>query len=191
MLQVGWLTRLLFSEVISSLDEFRLALTALPWTLDDDNRLIRIVNTVSHDRGISGFLLPLPLLLTAVAATSSCGQHSESQVVARYAALCLLNKAIAVVLPLIDFNSGFMSALESQLVGPNLLGGDGLTLQEAAFYRKLPFGRTVAACASGSGEGSVSIYRELKSLVLTQVKRSHWASVLSETTVPTRFVQEI
>jgi hypothetical protein len=89
---------------ILSYEEFTTALYPLrPWTLLEDECIALLVNGISDKLGKDPLRIPFDVLERTRVVDGILLHRSDKELQARYAALCVLNKAASIALPLIDF----------------------------------------------------------------------------------------
>lgn len=133
------------------------------WTTDDDETLARAVDryTDMHDGD--------PLRVTAPELEAHCRLHgvltgwSCQQVQARYMALCVLNRAVQIALPFLDFQRPAGGLLFTQL-----------DLHVSKLFPVMPFQPFTTTCGSN--------FSVLKHLVFARVKLQLWKLAVDETT---------
>lgn len=142
-----------------------------PWTAEDDAIICRLVNYIANKYDMD------PYRIAAASIKEHISSHRDSllqgradmEVQARYSALCVLNRAASVVLPLVDFNHG-----------DNRLQMVTTTIREFNISSISPTTRTNAdPCSSGY------LIHQLKRVVFTQTKEQIWSLAIKESTTPT------
>jgi hypothetical protein len=89
---------------ILSYEEFTTALYPLrSWTLLEDECIAMLVNGISDKLGKDPLRIPFDVLERTRVVDGILLHRSDKELQARYAALCVLNKAASIALPLIDF----------------------------------------------------------------------------------------
>jgi len=133
------------------------------WTMEDDETLTRAIDAYTNANDGD------PLRVTASELEEYCRQHGiltswSCQVIqARYMALCVLNRAVQIALPYIDFGRPSQGLLFTQY-----------DLRVASLFPVMPF----KPFLSSGG----TIFSILKRLVFTHIKLQLWKLAVEETT---------
>jgi hypothetical protein len=173
------------------------------WTLDCDLLLVSMVNASADKYDLSPYCVTLQQLQqqlyqqgrrvkqqveagTCQSALDILEDKSPDQLLARYAMLCVLNKAVEKTLPFTELQKLPLHERFSRALTP-------LTVSEAKFrrhYPHIPFANT-NTCYSGSQQtAGMQTYELLKRLVFTRSKIALWKESLALTTTPTRLPAE-
>jgi hypothetical protein len=133
------------------------------WNIDDDEQIVALVNHISNKLDIDPLRISSTILEEFRSNSSILSIKSSVDIEARYAALCVLNKAASVALAYVDFGNGdsrcplVRTSMNSDL---NIDIADGLS----------PSGQVV---------------KDIKKVLFTRTKLGLWNLALIETTTTT------
>jgi hypothetical protein len=146
-------------------EDFRAGISDAQWSRADDELITRTVNSIASKYDYDPQRIPASVVEAQLVMTGILPGKSSAAIHARYAALCVVNKAAAVALPFVDFNSG---DLRLPLVGTALTQFDITKLS--------PTSRNAAANCAIS---------QIKRVIFTQTKMKVWLYAIKESTTPT------
>lgn len=139
--------------------------SAAPWSPQEDEALTQLINYIAHHRDLDPVRIPFHTIEEFRTSSNLLPHRNTDQIQARYAAICVLNKAGAVALPFVDFSTG----------------DNRVPLVSTTLPRFNPFPEHYSQALSPSGR----VYAPLKRVIFTHTKMNLWALTLRETTTPT------
>jgi hypothetical protein len=152
------------SSLLMSREEFSHWLLDSVWTTKEEHRLVEAINQLSAHIDKDPSQLNIEAVRDYLVKKEICQPYDDKKYLVRYVALCLLNKAVSLALPLIDLS---LAETRKTLTTTTLLKFDKnhctLTLQSST--RNLLLG--------------------LKRSIFTSTKMSFWQLAIQETTAPT------
>ena len=89
-----------------SQEAFCAGLREIVWTRTEDEAICRAVNALANKYDIDPLRISAANIEQHIASAEVLPNKTPSQIQARYTALCVVNKAAAIALPLVDFNPG-------------------------------------------------------------------------------------
>ncbi|NDD93257.1 hypothetical protein EBZ37_14400, partial [bacterium] len=137
---------------------------AVPWSLSEDVSLCEAINTFADKQGVDPMLLSSDQLETFRCRMAILPSRGRAEIHARYAALCVLNRAAELVLPLSDLGVQ---------VGSNLLTD---TKYEFEMRRRLNLPELTGPSQS---------LLDIKKVIFFRTKQHFWDLVLKKTTSAT------
>jgi hypothetical protein len=160
-----------------SLAEFAACLEDASWTMYDDEALVQLVNSVSDKENMDPLRVPPQLLQRCryrkQGSLVVLPKRSNNEVEVRYAALCVVNKALSMALPHCDFatTDNRVPLIFSPLARAHM--------SRNSCNRVLNPQQTFCKTAS-----AVDIL-DMKTVIFSRVKMALWDRTLTETTTPT------
>jgi hypothetical protein len=160
-----------------SLVEFTACLEDASWTMYDDEALVQLVNSVSDKENMDPLRVPPQLLQRCryrkQGSLVVLPKRSNNEVEVRYAALCVVNKALSMALPHCDFatTDNRVPLIFSPLARAHM--------SRNSCNRVLNPQQTFCKTAS-----AVDIL-DMKTVIFSRVKMALWDRTLTETTTPT------
>ena len=142
------------------------------WTAEDDAIICRLVNYIANKYDMDPYRIAAASIKEHISSRddSLLQGRADMEVQARYSALCVLNRAASVVLPLVDFNHGDNRQLQMVTT----------TIREFNISSMSPTTKTNAdPCCSGY------LIHQLKRVIFTQTKEQVWSLAIKESTTPT------
>jgi len=161
--------RVSVEQGVMSRDEFIDGIQSRAWTQEEDAIICRLVNYIANKYDMDPFRIASASIQEHISSQDLLHGRADIEIQARYSALCVLNKAASVLLPLVDFNHG-----------DNRLQMVTTTIGEFNISNMSPTTKTNAdPCSSGY------LIHQLKRVVFTQTKLQVWSLAIKESTTPT------
>lgn len=160
-------------EIELLLADFSATLREQVWTLQEDEIIAAMTNEISDARGLDPLRIPVDILQAYHDKKGYLKARTSREVCARYIALCVFNRAVNYTLPLCD-----LGCADTRIP---LLHTPFLRVFSDAFVvgDKHRFNNTCRRSVSGSE------LLDLKRIVFSRVKLSHWNLAVLETTTNT------
>jgi hypothetical protein len=154
------------TDEVLSYAQFRRGLLGAQWTQAEDERLCRAVNGLNTKLDLDPHRIPSSVIEQHLFAPGQLFPGKPlAALVARYAALCVISRAAAVALPLLDFNPG---DCRLPIVRTALKQFDICAISPSTRY-----------CSASSA------VRSMKHVIFTRTKMSVWSYAVKESTIPT------
>jgi hypothetical protein len=172
-----------------------------PWIPEEDEALVRLVNTVADKLNGDSLRISAQQLEMERVARNVLPRRTPAEVQARYSALCVLNKATAIALPLSDFGrldgripfvttniERFSSAALVKSSVSSLALTDSTTTMSPSSLNGGRSSRRIGSKRFADTPGitpSGKILLDIKKTIFTRTKLGLWSLALTETTTPT------
>eukprot|EP01038_Epipyxis_sp_PR26KG_P005374 gene5374-7452_t len=146
-------------------NEFNDRLNSNKWIMSDDEKICDVINCISFKYDLDPLRVSVADINKYIISAASLPDKNTLDIQARYVALCALNKAVATILPLVDFNNGDNRT--------------GIIHTNINIFNYQSYSPVPSLLSSGSN------IIEIKNSIFTRTKLAFWNKAIKETTTPT------